>query len=308
MKKIDILEKMNKTFNKVSFSTKKHSPEILIVVGVLGTVTAAVMACKATTKINDILEETKKDTETINKCAKNENRDYSEEDKKRDLTLVYIQTGIKFVKLYAPAVTVGTFSIISILASNDILRKRNVALAAAYTTVDKSFKEYRNRVKDRFGKEVEKELRYNIKAKEVEELVIDENTGDTQKTVKSVNTVGVDGYSDYARFFDGSSYYWEKSTEHNLMFLRQMQSYANDLLKVKGHLFLNDVYKMLDIPETKAGQIVGWTYNPDNPNSANYIDFGIYEINREANRDFVNGYEPVILLDFNVDGNIWDLM
>ena len=38
------------------------------------------------------------------------------------------------------------------------------------------------------------------------------------------------------------------------------------------------------------------------------VDFGIYNIHRPENRAFVNGYERTILLDFNVDGDILDMM
>ena len=92
------------------------------------------------------------------------------------------------------------------------------------------------------------------------------------------------------------------------MYLRRQQDYANELLKAKGHLYLNEVYDILGLPRSKAGQIVGWVYDEKNPIGDNYVDFGIYEQNRAKNRDFVNGYEKTILLDFNVDGNILDLM
>ena len=194
-----------------------------------------------------------------------------------------------------------------LLASNDILRKRNAALSAAYMTVDKSFKEYRQRVVDRFGEEVEKEIRYNIKAEEVTSTVVAEDGSETTIT-ETVKTMDPNLYSDYAKFFDEASPYWQKDPEYNFMFLKSQQQYANDLLKARGRLFLNEVYEMLGIDKTKAGQIVGWVYNPDNPIGDNFVDFGIFDMSKERVRAFVNGYEPNILLDFNVDGNIWDLM
>ncbi|HQE50129.1 MAG TPA: DUF6353 family protein, partial [Fervidobacterium sp.] len=232
---------------------------------------------------------------------------YTPEDAKKDLAIVYIQTGLKLAKLYAPAVALGTLSIASILASNNILRKRNVALAAAYATVDKTFKEYRNRVLERFGEQVDKELRYNIKAKKIEKIVVGED-GKEKKVKETIQVAEIPGYSDYAKFFDPSSPAWEKNAEYNLMFLKAEQNYANDRLKARGYLFLNEVYERLGIPPTKAGQIVGWIYDPDNPNhnGDNYVDFGLYNIHKEKTRDFVNGYEEVILLDFNVDGPILD--
>lgn len=298
---------ISKTFNKIGLSLRKHSPEILIVVGVTGTVVSAVMACKATTKISNIIDQSKKDIDTIHNCVNNAelSEEYTQEDSKKDLTIVYIQTGVKIAKLYAPAVILGALSITSILASNNILRKRNVALAAAYSAVDKGFKEYRSRVVERFGEEVDKELKYNIKAKKIEETVIDDS-GKEIKVEKEVKIGGPNIASPYARFFDESSSAWEKDSEYNLMFLRAQEQYANDKLRANGYLFLNEVYNMLGIPRTKAGQIVGWVYDEENPLGDNYVDFGIYDINKEKSRDFVNGYERCILLDFNVDGDILD--
>ena len=306
-----IVKSAGQAFSKVNIKVQKHSPEILVGLGIVGAVASAVLACKATTKASDILEESKEKVHQIHQVASNESIDddmYSEEDKNRDLALVYVQTGVEFVKLYGPAIALGAVSIASILMSHNILRKRNVALAAAYTAIDHSFKDYRKRVIDKFGKEIDRELKYNIKAKKIEETVVDDD-GKEKKVKSSVDVIeGIEGYSDYARFFDDSCRDWKKNSEFNLMFLRAQQQYANDLLKARGHLFLNEVYDMLDIPRSKAGQVVGWVYDPKNTVGDNYVDFGIYDIRRQENRDFVNGYERSILLDFNVDGNIWDLI
>lgn len=308
MKK-DILNTMNRSFSKVKFGVKKHSPEILIVAGIAGTVTSAVLACKATMKVNDILEESKETVEKIHTVSNDpEYADrYSQEDAKKDLTICYVQTGVKLAKLYAPAVILGALSLTAIISSNNILRKRNVALAAAYTAVNKSFKEYRGRVVDRFGKELDRELRYNIKAKEVEETVTDENGNETTVT-KTVEVANPNDYSDFARIFDDGCTGWSKNAEYNLTFLKQQQAAANKRLQREGYLFLNDVYDMLGIPRSKAGQLVGWVYDEKNPIGDNFVDFGIYNLYNEKARDFVNGYERSIVLDFNVDGNVWELM
>lgn len=304
---------LTRTFHNVSFKVKKHSPEILVTAGVVGVVASTVMACKATTKLSGILDNAKKEIDTIHAVVENpeilpEGERYTEEDSKKDLAIVYTKTGVELVKLYAPAIALGTLSIVSIVSSHHILRKRNVALAAAYATVDKSFKKYRGRVIERFGEELDKELRYNVKAKEIETTEIDEN-GKQKKVKKTVNVVNPTEVSDYARFFDESCAAWDKNPEYNLMFLRQQQAWANDLLKERGHLFLNEVYDMLGMQRTQAGNIVGWVYDmSENPEGDNFVDFGIYDIHNEAKRDFVNGYERSILLDFNVDGDIWSLM
>lgn len=307
-----IIKTAGTALSKIGFKIRKHSPEILVTAGVVGTVASTIMACKATTKVSDILEDTKAKVDQVHMVLEDsdisEDR-YSQEDSKKDLAIIYAQSGIQFVKLYGPAVALGVLSLGCILTSNNILRKRNVALAAAYTAIDQGFKEYRGRVVDRFGEAVDRELKYNIKAKKITETVTDEETGKEKKVKKTVDVISdSNGYSPYARFFDEASPAWEKDPEYNLMFLRAQQQYADDLLHARGHLFLNEVYDMLGIPRSKAGQVVGWVYDENNPIGDNHVDFGIYDIRREVVRDFVNGYERSILLDFNVDGNIWDLM
>ena len=206
MKKDEIMNKMSGAFNNVSFKMKKHSPEILMVAGVAGVVVSAVMACKATLKVDAIMDETKEKMDKIHKAEEDgvteSGEDYFVEDAKKDTAIVYAQTGFKLVKTYAPAVAIGTLSIASILASNNILRKRNVALAAAYATVDKSFKEYRNRVIEKFGQEVDRELKYNIKAEKVPTIEVDEETGKEKKVKKNAFVVNPSDVSGYARFFE----------------------------------------------------------------------------------------------------------
>ena len=302
----DILTTVNRTAHKVGFKIKKHSPEILVAVGVVGVISSAVMACKATTKVSTIVEDHNEQMEAIHTAAETKPEKYSEEDKRKDTAIVYTQTSVKMAKLYGPAVIVGAVSIACIIGSHNILNKRNAALAAAYTAVDKTFKEYRNRVVERFGKDLERELRYNIKEKTFEEVTVDENGNEKTETVtKEVAEISM---SDYAKFFDESCPGWTKDAEQNKYFLLCQQNYANEMLKSQGYLFLNDVYKLIGIPATRAGQIVGWIYDEENPIGDNYVDFGIFDVNRERARAFVNGYERSILLDFNVDGDILDIL
>lgn len=307
MNKTELMNMLTRKIHKVGFELKKHSPELLVTAGVVGSVVTTVMACKATTKAGDILDEFNSNMDDINKVVEMGKEEYTEDVMKKDIAIVYIQTGVKFAKLYAPSVVLGALSITSILAGHNILRKRNVALAAAYATIDKSFKEYRGRVVERFGKELDHELRYNIKAKEFEEVQTDDKG--KEKVVKNTVQISELEASDYAKFFDEGCNGWTKDPEANLLFLKKQQTYANNRLKANGYLFLNEVYEMLGIPRTKAGQVVGWIYDEKNPVGDNYVDFGIYDTNKNtkwanANKDFVNGYERSILLDFNVDGDI----
>ena len=295
-----------RAFHKVGFQLKKHSPEILVVAGVIGTVTSAVMACKATTKVSTIIDKTKEDVDAIHECANNPEfaEEYTKEDSQKDLAIVYAQTGLKLAKLYAPSVLLGAVSITGILTGHNILRKRNLALAAAYTAVDTGFKQYRGRVVERFGEQLDKELRYNIKAKEIEETVVDKK-GKEKTVTKTIEVADpIAAMSPYTFCFDETCNGWERDAEANKFFLLRQQNYANDRLKAKGYMCLNEVLDMLGIHHTRAGQVVGWIYDENNPVGDNYIDFGIFDIHSEANRNFVNGLEKSIWLSFNVDGNI----
>ena len=166
-------EQIMNTVNKVGLQLKKYSPEIFIVAGVVGTVGSAVLACRATIKAQTVIKEKNETVDIIHNCIEECPDRYNQEDVKKDLTMVYAQTGVKLVKLYAPAIGLGILSISSIVMGQRILKKRNLALVAAYTAVDKGFKDYRKNVVDRFGERVDKELRYGIKAKEVEKTVTD---------------------------------------------------------------------------------------------------------------------------------------
>lgn len=318
MSKSELMTTVTRTIKKTGFKLKKYSPEILIVTGVIGTVTSAVMACKATTKVGDILDKAKDDIDSVKECREKsntndlpENEVYTEEDSKKDLTIIYAQTGVKLVKLYAPSVILGALSLTGIISSHNILRKRNVALAAAYMTVDKSFKDYRGRVIERFGENMDRELRYNIKAKEIEETVEDEK-GKKKKIKTTVETVeDPNGISAWSRIWQEGNPGWTKDAQHNKYILTQLQNQANDMLRSRGHLFLNEVYDMLGYPRIKEGNIIGWIYDEKNPVGDNFVDFNIYPLNGtvdQAKINFINGDERSILLDFNVDGPILDLI
>ena len=306
MNKADTIAKFSRAIHNVGFQLKKYSPEIMAVAGVVGMVTSAVMACKATTKASEIIDETKTSVSMIHDLVADQavpESEYSEEDSKRDLVIVYSKAAMKFAKLYGPSLIIAGLSAGSILSSTNILRKRNIAIGTAYTALDRSFRTYRDRVIEKFGEDFDKELKYGTTTKVIEETTVDEN-GNKKTETKTVKIADPNNYSIYARFYDDGCAGWTKNPEYNLIFLKQQQNWANEKLKANGRLFLNEVYEMLGIPKTVIGQRVGWVYDENNPVGDNFVDFGIYDLYNEKARDFVNGYERTILLDFNVDGDI----
>lgn len=287
---------------KVAFGTisfvQRNSPVILTTVGVVGVVTAGVLASKATLRLEPIIDEAKEGVETAKKLKSEKTaEEYSSVDYQKDITHVYFKTGLKVAKLYGPSVTIGLASIGCIVGAHGILHKRNVASAAAYSVLQKSFEEYKNRVVEKYGEEAEEEIRLQTTTETRKNPV----TGE-EETVK-VSHIDPNGVSAYARFFDETNKNWEKVPSENLFFLKAQQTYANHLLRARGHVFLNEVYEALGMEHSEEGAVVGWFLDGEGDD---YIDFGIYDFQRPEARDFVNGREDSILLDFNVDGLIYN--
>lgn len=277
---------------------QKHSPVILFGAGVVGVVATTVMASKATLQLDQILSDNEKKMEEAKELLASNHDQYSASDFTKDSAVLKVRLVKDIGRLYAPTVAIGVLSIGALTGSHVVLTRRNAGLVAAYAALDKGFQEYRERVIGLVGAEKEQELRYESESRQVAE---DTETG---VEVKNITTVGPNGASIYARFFDQMCSNWSPRPEYNLIFLQAQQAYANDMLHARGHVFLNEVYDMLDIPRTKAGAVVGWVKN----NGDNFIDFGIFDRDNSRARDFVNGREGAILLDFNVDGVVYDLI
>ena len=304
--KTDLVLKAKRATNKVGFVLKKHSPEILMGLGVVGTVAGTVVACKATTKLDDILAEHSEKTKIIREFSPDdieEDIEYTEEDRKKDLVITYTKTGLEVVKLYAPAMIIMGLSLSSILASMNIMKKRNLAIATAYTALNKTFSDYRERVSAKYGPAVEKELRYGIQKKKVTEEVVDENG--KKKTVKKdimVSTVDDDTSIEFSAI---TSSRWDSVMEYNQMFVEARQQLANDMLMAQGYLTLNEVLDLLDIDRRVEGFQLGWIFDPQNKNGDNYIDFRAVETTKMVIDDDGNEhYIPIIRLDPNYDGPI----
>ena len=300
---------MNKVFNSMrrgavtAFTkAKKYSPEALVILGIGGIIVSTVMACKATTKVEGIIEETKESLDKVHEVQDNKDlaEKYTEDDARKDTVIIYAKTAVKFAKLYGPAVIIGAASIAAICTSHGIMKKRNVALASAYATLDQGFKKYKERVVERFGEDVEKEIRYGVKAQEIEKTVVGKDG--KEKTVKeTIQVVEDTEVTPYSRFFDESCLAWTKDPQQNLTFLMQTETALNKQLINNGYVTLNEAYRAIGLPETNAGLRIGWVYDK---NVENKISFGVHNIHRKSSREFVNGYERVLLLDFNVDGDI----
>lgn len=289
-----------KYLNKLSrlkFKASKRSPEILLVTGILGLVGAGVTACVATTKLPEVKEEHKKEMEQVHQETESET-----EQRGKGVTTVYIHTTWRLVKLYGPSVVMAAGSIVSLVAGNNIHRKRGAALAAAYAALDKGYKTYRAGVVERFGEQVDQEIKYGLKPVEVEETVMDEKGKEKKvKRTTLVRTGDKTLASPYMAYFDEDSPYWESHFEYNKTFVITRQSVACDMLRARGCLTLNEARDMLGLKRVKIGQHMGWKYDPSDPNCDNFVDFGMKIVDAPDRK-----YGYAILLDFNVDTDLYE--
>lgn len=309
MKKTELATKAGQILVKTKLGIKKHSPEILVAAGIGTGIVATIVACKQTIKANDIVAEARKslqNIEDVKELAANNEVEYTEENEQEDRKTIGMQVAVGMVKTYALPVGLGVLSITCILAGHHILKKRNVALAAAYSALSTDFMNYRKRVVDKYGKDVDFMLKNGLEKQIIANRVVDPETGEVKETKEEVLTYEGDKLSQYARVFDEvGSTQWTPSADHNRAFLLMEQNYFNERIRTRGYIFLNEVYERLGFRPTKAGSVVGWVYQ-----NADYegIDFGIFTAHTQKAAEFLEGTEPSIILDFNVQGDILSLV
>lgn len=325
------LKAIGKTFSSTAryagAAISKHGPAILTALGSIGVVTATVMACKATLKKDEAITEVKEaideSREIFEEQINDENATVREDVIKayrKNIFDLYVKKGVILVKLYAPSILVGIASLSCFYTSKHIMNKRYSACLAACTTTERLFSDYRKRVIEDLGEEADNKYRYGIRTVEEDVPVLDKkgnpklDKDGKPKTEKKV-TKHVDRdviEYDYSALFDEiTTKQWDSNYEYNLHYLRQMQEWADERLKSRGYLFLNEVKQLLGLKVDEAGQDVGWVFMKDNPIGDNRVDFGLEEVvvhNGMEGRamDFMCEENNAILLKFNCDGYIKD--
>lgn len=312
MKKIKLLttigSKASKICGRTQLKIKKHSPEILLGIGIVSFVGTVITACNATLHCEEIIDQHKEKIEKIHEAKEiannNEDVEYTQEMIRKDLGIQYVKTGAKLLKLYAPAIALGTLSITSILCSRNIMNNRYLGVLSAYNGLSQIFNEYRERVREEYGENMDRHFRYGTTYETIVEKDVDENGNKikTKTEVEKMDPSKIDPKDTTARWFDSSNPNWDKSPNYNLMWLQGQQNMLNDLLQTRGHVFLNEVYHALGIDHTPEGAVLGWMkgYGDD------CIDFGLYDPRKDKCRKFINGLDNVILLEFNHNGVIYD--
>lgn len=276
---------------------RKYLPEGLLVLGGAGVIGGTVLACKATLETQDVAENVKDELADIPD---------DDEEKGKKKTKVLLRAGGQYLKAYAPAIGCMSAGLTAIGASHGILRNRIAAVGAAYAALETAYSNYRGRVIEEHGEEVDRKYRLGIFDEKVTETKTLKN-GKEKLITRVDEAVHADGtqYSPYSRYFDEfNSNEWSKNQGENWDFLRIAQSIANEKYDRQGYLFLNDVYELLGFEKVPEGQLVGWIKGVGD----DFIDFGLYEARNALARDYVNGGGAIFVLDFNCDGLMWDLI
>lgn len=284
---MDIVRSVRTLAYKGAGLAQRYAPEILTALGVAGVATSTVLIAKQTLKLEATVTKAEDRILTAHE-TKNEGENLA-------VVKAYMANTGDMVKLYGAPVMLALASIASILAAHGIMRRRNAALIAAYGVLETAFANYRERVREVVGEEREQDLYIGVR--EVTEV-----SESGKKTVKKDLAGGPT--SPYALLFDETNIHWEREAGTNKTWLLIKQQHLNDMLTMRGYMFLNEVHRALGFPETKAGQVVGWI--ADTSKGDGYIDLGIFEPLTDEKRSFINGHERNIWLNPNVDGPIID--
>ena len=213
MKGSKTLQKFTK--GAVSF-VKRNSPMILTCVGAVGVVGTAVLTGKAVVKVSKLLEEAK-------------------EEKGEELTP--IETLQVAGPVYIPAVFMGVATITCIFGANALNKKKQAALISAYTLLDSSYKEHKEKVNELYGEGADRNVRTEIVKDKYEE-----------------NDISVDDGKQL--FYDEFSERYFESTMEKVL---EAEYELNHIIARDCGAFLNEFYELLGIDKVNYGNYIGWS-------------------------------------------------
>ena len=269
---------IKQTFAVAKHVCKKYLPEILTGTGLVLGGAAVGTSIVQTRKLQPILDEHENEVAAIKK-------DELSKDDKKQIRKAHRKMVKKVAKLYALPAALEAGSVALVCGGTRILRKRETAITAAFMAATGAYNE------------AQKALAKQKALEGPSEAAEGAQTGSEEAGANNPQDALI---SQYARYFDNTNPNWSEVPEENLVFIRGVLNEVNDMLRSKGHLYLNQVYERLGMPTSLAGQYVGWVIGAGD----SCIDFHLFDSNIQQNVDFINGKTNVALLDFNVDGDI----
>lgn len=240
-------------------SLSKHSPEILIGIGIAGMITTTVLSVKATPKALQLMEEKKKELDVE--------------------TLTPVETIKTTWKCYVPAAVTGAASVACLIGSHSVNAKRNAALATAYKLSETAFSEYREKVVETIGEKKEN-------------VVKDKISEDKIKNNPVANTeIIVTGKGSTLCFDPLSSRYFYSDLEKIRRAANKLNYEINTSPFCNDGVTLNDFYREIGLPGTMTGDGLGWNLH------TGLID--IYPSAQMVDEGEEHEGEPCLVLNFN---------
>lgn len=291
------------------------SPEVLIGVGITAMVAGTVVACVNTKNVKGIVDEAKERAEASRELLEDEtNTEYEKKEHAIECIKTYSIATFKMIRNYILPACLIAAGIVSILTSHNMMAKRVANLSSACSVLSASFNEYRSKVIEKYGEDADRDIAMGLDRKNV--IITETKKNGKEKQVKA-EEITYDGelVSPYAKIFGkGTTVCYEDSKIYNENFLKAREMEATNRLRLEGHLFLNDVYRMLGFEDTELGAVTGWLYPTDDNgefcgDGAGYVDFGCFSLTDTDGKkvySLVNCSGDDIYLDFNVDGIMWD--
>ena len=206
---------MNNMLRKTGKLVKRNAPIIVSTVGAVGVVSTAALAAKATPKALILLQQAK-------------------EEKNEELLLT--EKVIAMAPAYIPATLVGVATVACIFGAHVLNKKQQAALMSAYALLSSSYQEYKDKVKELHGEEVENQVK---------------------------NAVANDKYEKEDREDDGKNLFYDEYSKRffratNEMVLRA-EYYINKEVNLNYYATLNEFYDLVGLPLTDYGNYVGWS-------------------------------------------------
>ena len=302
--------------NKGKYTFEQNKGLIYTILSAGFEIAAVVAMAKQAPKAEKVLipanEKIKKLKDDMNNPELVDNKEVYVEDNKKAIRKIQRQTFGKLVKIYSAPVIFTGLSIAFMGSSYKVMRDKQIALGAAYVTLENAYKSYRNRVKEKFGAETENDIFRDMREEKVKKQVTDEKTGEVkeiEEIVKRANSGGA-----YELFFDAASLQWSPNGRANYERLMEIQTQANITLRAKGYMYLYDVIALLGLPESiidkdllLASRHVGWIWNPYDSSRSSCILLGISDETghyNEVGKLLFDNVERDCWLSFNVDGII----
>lgn len=233
-------------FKRAGQVAADNSPAILTAIGVTGTLSTAYLAAKAAFKSVDVLkkaEEAKKEEflgSALQEVAEGQEPVGVSTISPEPLTT---QEQIEAVwSFYVPAVVSGALTITAIICSNRISDRRAAAMASAYSIVEKSYQEYRQKTAAKVGKKKEQDIR----AEAAQDRVDAHPASRTTLIITGRGeTLCYDTWSD--RWFN-----------NDLEAMRKAVNDFNARVINETYASLSDFYELIGISSTRESDTVGW--------------------------------------------------